>query len=169
MAIRIGEDGTIISSEGEIQQGQNPLIGEDGSIRLSSQPASSSTPSGGSRRPPSSPLQNAGSNQASGTRGSSSSSQATRPASRNSRSISTIEYELQVKKAELSKCIRPVPIVVCIVFLLIAFLMSSYIPAIVSLIALVLIVMDIVKRSSVSEEIHTLESELKNAQTGGAA
>ena len=40
MSIRIGEDGSIISSEGEIQQGQNPLIGEDGSIRLNEQSAS---------------------------------------------------------------------------------------------------------------------------------
>lgn len=172
MSIRIGEDGSIISSEGEIQQGQNPLIGEDGSIRLNEQPTSGGRSSyGGVRRPPSSPLMNSTNGQQAG---SSSEVSENVPSSnhvasrRRSRSASTIEYELQVKKAELGRCIRPAPIVVCVVFILLSILMSSFVPAIVSACAAVLIVMDFVRRSQVADEVQQLESELGSVQGGGA-
>lgn len=172
MSIRIGEDGSIISSEGEISQGHNPLIGEDGSIRLNEQPVSDGRISyGGARRPPSSPLANS----VNGAReGSSSEATDNTPSSRHasshgsSRSAGTIEYELQVKKAELGKCIRPVPIVVCVIFILLSALMFSAVPAIVSACAAVFIAMDLVRRSQVAEEVRRLESELERVQSGGA-
>lgn len=171
MSIRIGEDGSIISSEGEIQKGQNPLIGEDGSIRLNEQPASGGRSLyGGTRRPPSSPLTNS----ANGQRADSSSGTSENAplseyaASRgSSRSASTIEYELQVKKAELGRCIRPTPIVVCVIFILLSMLMSSFVPVIVSACVAVLIVMDFLRRSQVADEVQQLESELGRAQGGG--
>lgn len=81
--------------------------------------------------------------------------------------MSTIEYELQVKKAELGRCIRPAPIVVCVIFILLSILMSSFVPAIVSACAAVFIVMDFVRRSQVAEEVQRLEGELEKAQSGG--
>ena len=171
MSIRIGEDGSIISSEGEIQQGQNPLIGEDGSIRLNDQPTPGRRASyGGARRPPSSPLMNSTNSQRAGSssEASENASLADHAASRgSSRPMSTIEYELQVKKAELGRCIRPAPIVVCVIFILLSILMSSFVPAIVSACAAVFIVMDFVRRSQVAEEVQRLEGELEKAQSGG--
>lgn len=154
MTIRIGEDGTIISSEGEILQGQNPMIGDDGSIRLGSLSSavdcSSVNPA---RTPPPSPLENNGTAQ----------EEEPVPLSRGSssftRSASTIEYELQVKKAELRKCVRPAPIVVCVLFVVIAIAMGNAIPAVVSLAAAVPIVKDVMKRSEVSAEIDRLNAE----------
>ena len=172
MSIRIGEDGSIISSEGEIQQGQNPLIGEDGSIRLSEQSASGGRSSyGGARTPPSSPLTNSTNGQRTGSSSEASENAplSDHAASRgSSRPVSTIEYELQVKQAELRRCIRPVPIVVCVIFILLSILMSSFVPAIVSACAAVFIVMDFVRRSQVADEVQQLESELGRARSGGA-
>lgn len=171
MSIRIDEDGSIISSEGEIQQGQNPLIGEDGSIRLNEPPASGRRSSyGGTRRPPSSPLENSVSNQQADSSSEASGndpSTGLSASNRSSRTASTIEYELQVKKAELGKCIRPAPIVVCAIFILLSMLMSSFVPAIVSACAAVFIVVDLVRRSRVADEVRQLESELGRAQGGG--
>ena len=172
MSIRIDEDGSIISSEGEIQQGQNPLIGEDGSIRLNEQPASGGrSPHGGARRPPSSPLTNSANGQRAGSSlgASENAPSSDHAASRgSSRPASTIEYELQVKKAELGRCIRPAPIVVCVIFILLSMLTSSFVPAIVSACAAVLIVMDFARRSQVADEVQQLEGELGRTQSGGA-
>lgn len=171
MSIRISEDGSIISSEGEIQQGQNPLIGEDGSIRLGEQsaPASRSTYNG-IRRPPSSPLSNSADDQQAIP--SSETNADTLPSRHvtsrgSSRQASTIEFELQVKKAELGTCVRPAPIVVCVIFILLSILLSSFYPAIVSACAAVFVVKDLVRRSQVAAEVQHLESELSMARSGG--
>ena len=171
MSIRIGEDGSIISSEGEIQQGQNSLIGEDGSIRLNEQPASGGRSSyGGTRRPPLSPLTNSTNSQRAG---SSSDACENAPLSDRvalldgSRPVSTIEYELRVKKAELRRCIRPVPIIVCVVFVLLSILTSSFVPAIVSACAAGFIVKDFARRTQVVDEVQQLENELRRAQSRG--
>lgn len=171
MAIRIGEDGTIISSEGEIPQGQNPIIGEDGSIRLGNQQADQGYLAANTMRiPPSSPLENGGAQQSvSGDSANGASQHETERrqssnAGTNTRPISTIEYELQVKKAELGKSIRPAPIVVCVLFIVIAFAMGNFIPAIVSLIAAVPVFQDIMHRSEVSNDINRLTEELNQAR-----
>jgi len=172
MAIRIGEDGSIISTEGEITQGHNPIIGEDGSIRLGDQqmaPGYSTT--NVARIPPSSPLENGGAQQTTERETSNRTSQTeasgqSRSNSTATRPVSTIEYELQVKKAELNKCIRPAPIIVCVLFIVIAFAIGNFIPAIVSLIAAVPIFQDIMRRSEVSNEVNRLNEELNNARRG---
>lgn len=174
MAIRIGEDGTIISSEGEIPQGQNPIIGEDGSIRLGNQPVepSYSAPSG-MRVPPSSPLENRTAQQPEQVDQADSSSRTVvegmRPGNpgASARPVSTIEYELQMKKAELASCIRLAPIVVCVAFIVIALAMGTFVPAIVSLVAAVPIFQDIVRYGTVSNAVDRLTEELKDA-SGGA-
>lgn len=63
---------------------------------------------------------------------------------------------------------RPVPIVVCVIFILLSILMSSFVPAVVSACAAIFIVMDFVRRSQVADEVQQLESELGRVQSGGA-
>lgn len=170
MSIRIDEDGTIVSSDGAINQGQNPLIREDGSIRLNEgSGASVGSAYVNTRRPPSSPLENSsGINQS--VLGEQNNAQDTfsgrGASSALLRNMSTIEYELRVKRAELSKCIRLAPIVVCIAFILISFLASSLIPAIISAGAGVLVIVDLVKWTQISEEVQGLEKEFEQARNG---
>lgn len=169
MSIRIGEDGTIISTDGDIQQGQNPLIGEDGSIRLSGQSLSlSQSRAMHSRRPPTSPLEGGSNNRRESTNSSASSSTSLQASNEvYSRSVSTIEYEIQVKRAELGKCIRPIPIIICVVSVLLAVLFSTPLFFMVSAITAVPIVIDVFRRSQVSEEVRNLELELKKARNRG--
>lgn len=167
--LRIGDDGSIISSDGEIQQGNDPIIGEDGSIRLGQQPVSTGRSSYADRRtPPTSPLESGGQNSSSMQNETErvESASSGRAAATNTRSVDTIEYELQVKKAERKKCIRPMPVAVCVIALLIAFLMSSFVPAIVSVCSGVFIAMDAIRLSQVSDDVSRLESELSKARGG---
>lgn len=174
MSIRIGEDGTIISSEGDIQQGQNPLIAEDGTIRLGGQsiPVTQSSTTY-ARRPPASPFENGFSDNGSGNdeeriSDALPSGTSSRAESWNSsRSADTIEYELQVKKAELNKCVRPIPIMVCVAFVFLAIVFSIPWLAVVSAIAAVATMMDLFKRSQISEGVRKLETELKKTRSRG--
>ncbi|WP_143412125.1 hypothetical protein [Arabiibacter massiliensis] len=184
MVIRIGEDGTIISSDGETLQGQNSIIGDDGSIRLDVPASVPEYPVASvARTPPSSPLENIGTipgagqhsaadstqSEEAGTVSSSQVSRSTpRISSRPTRTRASIEYELQVKKAELRKCIRPIPIVVCVLFAGIALALGNVVPAVVSLGSLIPIVKDILRRREVSDAISKLDEELGKADGRGA-
>lgn len=157
--IRIGDDGTIISSDGDVAQGENPIIGADGTINIGQEP-SVIVPH--RTTAPASPLEE-GAVRSDGEL-------IPAPSQRQiqtSRPVQSIEYDLSIKRAEAASSVHLGPIVGMVAIIMFAVATGLSMLAWAAILPGISVVRDLAHRSEASAEVQRLEDELESARRNG--
>jgi len=163
MAIRIGEDGTIINGD-QVISNSGTVIRDDGTIE-SSNIASSPAPQRSyvSHAAPVSPLENGGTQQNQTT--TTTPTPVTQPDRRASvattRSIADLEYDLMVAEGHVRGAVPKTPIIVAIIMLICGIAIHP-IFLVGTVIAGIMVFMGFSKKSTHKEEVQRLKNEIES-------